>query len=194
MKFVEEVKDILDVPKKYFICHASSSDLDMRYGLAKVINNTYDLVDGLKLKYDEENIYSGGCFVVGNVITLMVKNKSSDSVDTYDLECSLQELREQIREEGIRHIAFPKICCGNMGMKWSDVKTLIKTTFENFDLDILICHESESDIVPDVGDMENLLKNNYDNLSDNAKVALFESTKEYLSKNIYSGIKNTGGF
>lgn len=185
MVFKEEVRDILDVPKKYFICHASSSDLDMSMGLAHVIDTTYDLTRAMEKKYDTDYINTGECYVVGNIITLIVKQSSSDKPYLGDVENALEDLRNQLEEQGILHIAFPRICCGNMGLKWNDVKSIIKRVFEDEDVEILICHDDERYLVPDKTDVQDLIENKYEQLSDNEKSALYEVIKQTLDKKLF---------
>lgn len=194
MKFIEEVRDILDVPRKYFICHASSCDLNMSSGLAHVIDNSYNLVSGLEKKYGCGYWDVGRAYFVGNIITLMVKTEAYDKVDIEDVSECLSDLKDSLEEEGINCIAFPKICCGNMGMKWREVKQLIKDTFEDDDIEILICHDKAEDITPDKDDIISMINKNYDSLTENAQIALYESVKEYFEKNIYVGLGGTGGF
>ncbi len=182
MKFVEEVRDILDIEKKYFICHASSVDLDMSSGLAHIIDNTYDLVNGIKKKYGEDFLHVGSSYIVGNVITLMVKEKAEYKPDLSDIKDCLEELGDLIDEEGIRYIAFPKICCGNMGMNWSEIKYLIKETLKYYDVTILICHDKESDIAPDINDVIKLLENKYDAMSIEMKKTLYNTIETMVNE------------
>lgn len=185
MKFIEEVRDILDIEKKYFICHASSRDLDMSQGLANVINNTYDLVNGIKLKYGTDYLAVGESYVVGNVITLIVKRNKYDSVLLSDIKECIEDLACMVDDEGIRYIAFPKICCGNMGMNWKDVKQIIREVFEDLDVTILICHDNENDIVPDINDVISLLKENHDNMPLNIQGSLYQTIKQVIEDNKY---------
>ncbi len=182
MNFVEEVRDILDVEKKYFICHASSTDLDMSSGLAHIIDNTYDLVNGIKRKFGEDFLHVGESYIVGNVITLMVKERAEYKPDLSDIKDCLQELCDMIDEEGIRYLAFPKICCGNMGMKWSDIKYLIKETFKYQDITILICHDKESDIAPDVNDVIKMLENKYDAMPADMKKKIYDTIETTINE------------
>lgn len=182
MNFIEEVRDILNVDKKYFICHASSADLDMSTGLAHIIDNTYDLVNGIKKKYGEDFISVGSSYIVGNVITLIVKDRAENKPDLSNIKDCLEELGGMIDEEGIRYLAFPKICCGNMGMKWSDIKYLIKETFKYYDVTILICHDKESDIAPDINDVIKLLEDKYDAMPQETKKKIYDTIEKIVNE------------
>lgn len=182
MKLIEEVRDILDIEKKYFICHAGSADLDMSQGLAHIINNTYDLVNGLEMKYGEY-LSVGEAYIVGNVVTLIVKENAYESVLLDDIKESLKDFANMVAEEGIRFIAFPKICCGNMGMNWKDVKQIIRETFKDIDVTILVCHDNENDITPDINDVINLLEDNYDSMPLDTQVVLYQTIKQIVEDN-----------
>lgn len=184
MEFIEEVRDILNVDRNYFICHAISGDLNMTTGLANVINNTYKLKDGLQLKYGNY-LNVGESYIVGNIISLVVKDISTNSVAMDNISDALVDLQAQLESEGIRYITFPKICCGNMGMKWQSVKQVIKDIFRDSDVTILICHDNENDICHDVDDIIDIIKNSYESLPLNTQEALYQTVKEIIEDNKY---------
>lgn len=163
MVFEEKVMDILEVPNKYFIVHASSCDLNMDTGLAKILDNSYDLVEGIRRKegingYDVYAKYFGGCILYNKVYTLFVKENSYDSVSASVLKEAIENLKEEVEDEGVKYLAFPTICCGNMGMKWKDVKNIIKSTFYNTDVHILICHTDSNDLLHTKNDILDLIE------------------------------------
>ena len=164
MKFEEKVMDILEVPNKYFIVHASSCDLDMSSGLAKILDNSYDLVDGIKRKINwNENYFHellGDSILFNKVYTLFVKENSYDKVTSENLKSAILTLRDMVEDEGVHFLAFPTICCGNMGMKWSEVKNIIKSTFYDTDVEILICHTDAKNIVPTKEDIIEMIQHN----------------------------------
>ena len=164
MKFEEKVMDILEVPNKYFIVHASSCDLDMSSGLAKILDNSYDLVDGIKRKINwNENYFHellGDSILFNKVYTLFVKENSYDKVTSENLKSAILNLRDMVEDEGVHFLAFPTICCGNMGMKWTEVKKIIKSTFYDTDVEILICHTDAKNIVPTKEDIIEMIQHN----------------------------------
>lgn len=164
MKFEEKVMDILEVPNKYFIVHASSCDLDMSSGLAKILDNSYDLVNGIKRKINwNENYFHellGDSILFNKVYTLFVKENSYDKVTSENLKSAILNLRDMVEDEGVHFLAFPTICCGNMGMKWSEVKNIIKSTFYDTDVEILICHTDAKNIVPTKEDIIEMIQHN----------------------------------
>lgn len=165
MKFEEKVMDILEVPNKYFIVHASSCDLDMSSGLAKILDNSYCLVEGIRRKLglgenDTYETYLGACFLFNKVYTLFVKEHSYDRASISALKESIECLKNEVIDEGVKYLAFPTICCGNMGMKWSEVKNIIKSTFYDTDIEILICHTDAKNIVPTKEDIIEMIQHN----------------------------------
>lgn len=176
MKFEEKVMDILEVPNKYFIVHASSCDLDMSSGLAKILDNSYDLVDGIKRKinWNEKYLYGllGDSILFNKVYTLFVKENSYDKVTSENLKSAILNLRDMVEDEGVHFLAFPTICCGNMGMKWTEVKKIIKSAFYDTDIEILICHTDAKNITPTKQDIVDIIQNNvYEDESSEEKIS-----------------------
>lgn len=181
MKFEEKVMDILEVPNKYFIVHASSCDLDMSTGLAKILDNSYDLVEGIKRK-EIYGIIPGECTLFNKVFTLFVKEKSYDKVTSENLKSAILNLRDMVEDEGVHFLAFPTICCGNMGMKWSEVKNIIKSAFYDTDIEILICHTDAKNITPTKQDVIDMIEEAIDENSDSEEniKKLYDIIKSFL--------------
>lgn len=194
MVFEEKVMDILEVPNKYFIVHASSADLDMSMGLARVLNNSYQLAEGLKRKieacdyydYDPTDTYEnigleGDTLLFGRIFTLFVKVHSSDKVDLDTVEDCIRSLKDLVETEGVKYLAFPTICCGNMGLKWRDVKHIIKSLFYDTDIEVLICHTDAKDIVPSKEDILELVSKRINNdFKDEELKDLYDSIQGYI--------------
>lgn len=177
MKFEEKVMDILEAPNKYFIVHASSCDLDMSSGLAKILDNSYCLIEGIRRKLglgenDAYETYLGDCFLFNKVYTLFVKEHSYDRASISALKDSIECLKNEVIDEGVKYLAFPTICCGNMGMKWSEVKNIIKSAFYDTDVEILICHTDAKNITPTKQDIVDIIQNNvYEDESSEEKIS-----------------------
>lgn len=192
MIFNEEVMDILEVPNKYFIAHATSADLDMSTGLAKIIDNSYDLKAGLERAYEDYVDYmmnddydevkeDGEVLMYGKIFTLLVKPHSYDKVNIETVKKCMYILKDMVINEGVRHLAFPTICCGNMGLKWKDVKSIIKSCFYDTDIDILICHTDKKYIVPTKEDILDTISNEVDDdCSDEKLQKLYELVTTFL--------------
>lgn len=195
MKFEEKVMDILEVPNKYFIVHASSCDLDMSSGLAKILNNSYDLVDGIKRKINWNEHYShellGDSILFNKVYTLFVKEDSYDKATSENLKSAILTLRDMVEDEGVHFLAFPTICCGNMGMKWSEVKNIIKSTFYDTDVEILICHTDAKNIVPTKEDIIEMIQHNvYEDENSEEKITKLYGIIQSFVDMYFGGLNN----
>lgn len=195
MKFEEKVMDILEVPNKYFIVHASSCDLDMSSGLAKILDNSYDLVNGIKRKINwNENYFHellGDSILFNKVYTLFVKENSYDKVASENLKSAILTLRDMVEDEGVHFLAFPTICCGNMGMKWSEVKNIIKSTFYDTDVEILICHTDAKNIVPTKEDIIEMIQYNvYEDEDSEEKITKLYGIIQSFVDMYFGGLNN----
>lgn len=195
MKFEEKVMDILEVPNKYFIVHASSCDLDMSSGLAKILDNSYDLVDGIKRKINWNKNYFhellGDSILFNKVYTLFVKENSYDKVASENLKSAILTLRDMVEDEGVHFLAFPTICCGNMGMKWSEVKNIIKSTFYDTDVEILICHTDAKNIVPTKEDIIEMIQHNvYEDENSEEKITKLYGIIQSFVDMYFGGLNN----
>ena len=61
------------------------------------------------------------------------------------IEAGLQKFVAQYEQRGIREIAFPRLGCGNGGLKWDDVRPLMKHYLRPLPIPIYI-HDFEVDI------------------------------------------------
>lgn len=187
MTVEEIVGNILNVPKYYFICHASSCECKFGSGLAKDLNDTYKLKECMEKKYYRNEFETGDFAVIGNVITLFVKELDSDKVEFAGLTDALKHLKNSSRELGIKYLAFPKICCGKMGLDWKKIKKMIKDIFDNTDIHILFCYEDGRDLTVTLEDLENLIENNFSLLEDEEKKELYDLIENfYEDKDLFS--------
>lgn len=133
MKIVEVPMNIVTVPQGWYLVHAISADLNFEIGLPKLFNDIY------RLSYRIDNAQMGDAIVVDNSISLVVKMRSFDKPDIGDLACALSTLKEKCEELNITKIAIPRLCCGNNGLVWKDVKKIIKDIFETSSIFIMVC-------------------------------------------------------
>lgn len=178
---VEEiVGNILDVPKYYFICHASSCECKFSSGLAKELDETYKLKECMNKKYYNWKFEIGDFAAIGNIITLFVKELDSEKVQLIDLDSALDSLKNSTESLGMKYIAFPKICCGKMGLKWEKVKKTIKDIFYDTDIHILFCYENEYDLIPTRESINELIENNFSTLEDEDKKRLYNLIEDFF--------------
>ena len=133
MKMAEVPMNLLTVPQGWYVAYATSADLRFSYGLPKLINEYYHV------EYKMENASVGDAVLSGNLISLFVKQKETDKPDESDLYICLQNLNDLCIKENITKLAIPKICCGNNGLIWKDVKKAIRNVFNGSNIFILVC-------------------------------------------------------
>ena len=54
------------------------------------------------------------------------------------IEAGLKDLKECIKKNGIKSIVIPPLGCGNGGLNWKDVRSLIEEAFSAEDIDLYI--------------------------------------------------------
>lgn len=133
MKMAEVPMNIVTVPQGWYLACAISADLNFSVGLPKLFNDIY------RLEYRIDNAKIGDVIIIDNSISLVVKESTFDKADISDLCCVLQSLRSKCEEIGITRLAIPKLCCGNNGLEWKDVKTVIRSIFKGSNVFIMVC-------------------------------------------------------
>ena len=139
MKIVEVKKDLFSVKLGYYIAHCISADFALGAGIAKKINEVYNM--RLKLskqfKYKEHRV--GKALCVDNVFNLVIKEGCRDKALCNDLEDALWNMKEQMLEKDITKVAMPQIGCGKERLDWDEVTDLLEDIFDDTDVEILVC-------------------------------------------------------
>lgn len=149
MEFKEINKNLFDLEGEYTLVHCISKDCEMGAGIAKEFVKRYPgikdhnkeaiknmgrktILDGINIFYKKDNF---------SVISIVTKGKfwSKPTIDS--MQAALTELKFQCFIRNINKLAMPTIGCGLDKLKWKTVKQLIKDTFEDMDLEIVICHK-----------------------------------------------------
>ena len=74
------------------------------------------------------------------MLNLITKEKYNLKPTLDTLTEALYAMRRIVEQEGIRHIAMPKIGCGLDKLRWEDVEARIHQVFDEVqDLEILVC-------------------------------------------------------
>ena len=151
MKYKVEKREILLVPRDYSIVYTMSNDFFNKKGLAAKLSNRYKSMNlTIKRAYKKQNDPSIKC--VGfqpkhekrYIIHLLVKERYNSKSDYNTLFDALIQLKDDLLAMDVKKIAMPKIGIGSEGLNWSKVEELIKTVFEDTDIEILVC-ASDSD-------------------------------------------------
>lgn len=140
MILIEKNTNLLDVPEEYYLVHCISMDLVFRKGLAKKINNMFNISS----KLDPLMVELGEVFINGRVISLIASERYYSTISYINLVKCMVELKDLIgllknSGQNITKLAMPRIGCGYGGLDYEMVKTLIQTTFKDEDIEILIC-------------------------------------------------------
>lgn len=146
MQYKELNQSLFECDKtKYLYAHCISLDLALGAGIAKQINNKYQIKSKLqafktKNSFYFENFSYGFCIVADGIANLITKNKYFEKPTLKTLEESLISLKKYILNHNIHFLAMPKIGCGLDRLNWEDVSNLIKEIFEDLDIEIIICY------------------------------------------------------
>lgn len=143
MTFREENGDLFaeEIIREYVLCHCISSDFALGAGIAKIFAKM-----GVKKKlveqYQKHWQGRGYCLFVESdgvlVANLVTKERYFHKPTLETLRQSLEDLRGQVLERGLKKLAMPKIGCGLDKLEWNDVSGIIKEVFGGTDIDIWV--------------------------------------------------------
>ena len=142
MYYHEEKMNLMDVPQGWWIAHCVSGDFALGAGVAKQINEAFNMREMLLRQWDEGDVENMGywCAPCGNVLNLITKPKYWNKPTLESLREALDDMRKLINEEGIKKIAMPKIGCGLDRLNWDDVSPMIQEIFKDTDVEIMVCY------------------------------------------------------
>ncbi len=135
MIYKEEKCDLFSVPEEYFLVHCISADFALGRGIALEFRKRFDMKNRLKALGKTDSV----CILIDRVFNLVTKETWRRKPTIESIKKSLAELERQVDEKGIKKLAMPQIACGLDGMDWKDVSELVKSTFSDTDVEILVC-------------------------------------------------------
>ena len=143
MIFHEESGDLIsgEIVREYTLCHCISSDFALGAGIAKIFAKM-----GVKKKlieqYPKQWQGRGYCLFTetDGVLTanLVTKERYFHKPTLETLKQSLEDLRKQAVERGLKKLAMPKIGCGLDKLQWDEVREVIKDVFKDTEIEILV--------------------------------------------------------
>ena len=145
MVYREVESDLFKVNKTYYLAHCISADFAMAAGIVVEFNKEFDMKSRLKKKYPDyimdwiRNSRSYDCLLEDRVFNLVTKTRYYNKPTYNSLPGELVMMRDLCNEKGINKIAMPLIGCGLDRLMWSRVSKIIKDTFVDTDIDILVC-------------------------------------------------------
>lgn len=144
MTFLEEKKNLFDMPNDYALVHCISADFALGAGIAKQFQQKYNTKNELRQRCQGYTFIGGDCLGTGShdtrvVFNLVTKNRAWDKPLYEDLEKALNELFIMCQIGGYNKLAMPRIGCGLDGLDWSKVKPMIMATFSHSEIEVVIC-------------------------------------------------------
>lgn len=130
--------DLFEIGQEYKLAHCISADAKMGAGIAVQFTKRFDL-NALQAQASAHPLEIGLCYPVGRTLNLVTKAKYWHKPTYGTLTAAVASLRSVCLEQGISKIAMPQIGCGLDRLKWNKVKTIIAQTFENTEIEIVVC-------------------------------------------------------
>ena len=144
MLYHEETMNLLNVPQGYWLAHCISADFALGAGIAKQIDETFNMKEMLNLLWGKISPMNGTweapcCLPCGNVFNLVTKDRYFHKPTLDSLRTALEEMNDYVVEMGVTKLAMPKIGCGLDRLNWDDVSAMIQEIFADTDVEIMVC-------------------------------------------------------
>lgn len=137
MLYVEKKMNLFKCDGKYYLAHCISSDYSLGRGIAIEFRDRFNM--GVKLnKYGQKGIWPN-CILIEMCFNLITKEFYDDKPSYSSLRSSLEKMRDIIKEKDIKYLAMPRIGSKLDRLNWELVSLMIRETFKDMDLEILIC-------------------------------------------------------
>lgn len=143
MTFREEQGDLFaeEILRDYSPCHCISSDFALGAGIAKAFAK---MSVKKKLVEQYQKLWQGRGYCLFTemdsvlVANLVTKERYFHKPTLETLRQSLEDLRKQSVERGLKKLAMPKIGCGLDKLDWNNVREIIKEVFKDTEIEILV--------------------------------------------------------
>lgn len=149
MKYTEEIRDLFSVPEHYYLAQCISADLGMGAGIAVEFNKRFDMKKKLLQEYNTSCVTAwdqkpeGQCILKDRVFNLITKRNYWLKPTYQTLTDSLVKMRDIAVAEHIDKIAMPLIGSGLDKLQWNKVSEIVRSVFEDTDIEILVCRQKE---------------------------------------------------
>ena len=148
MTYREEQRDLFTVGEDYYLAHCISADFKLGAGIAvefdKRFNMRYKLFyefpDGF-INFMNHYRVEGECILIDRVLNIVTKKRYYQKPSLSSMKEALAMTKEVCIGNNISKIAMPKIGCGLDKLHWEDVSALIKETFMDTNVEILVCYQ-----------------------------------------------------
>lgn len=142
MKYEEKVMDLFSLPNDYWLAHCISADFSLGKGIAVEFNKHFDMKRQLIRSAARDNWTGKGyCLTVRDipVFNLVTKERYWMKPTYQTVSEALLDMLDWALAFGVKKIATPMIGCGLDKLKWEAVSSIIRATFEETDIEILVC-------------------------------------------------------
>jgi hypothetical protein len=136
MIYEEKKMNLFDVEDKYYLAHCISADYKLGAGIAVQFEERFKLRNVLNKV--GSHMYPD-CILIGRVFNLVTKANYWNKPTYGTLTGSLVQMKDQVIKNKVKFLAMPAIGCGLDKLEWSEVRDIIKETFKDLDIEILIC-------------------------------------------------------
>lgn len=139
MTITIEKKDLFTMPQGYYLAHCISSDFALGAGIAKVVDNVYNMKFKLYRNYPDYKYVGGEALLIDNTFNLVTKQKYWHKPTYESLREALESMRVQLEILNVTKLAMPWIGCGLDRLQRDQVHDLICEVFNDMDIEIVIC-------------------------------------------------------
>ena len=144
----QEKGNVLDARNDSVIAFCISSDFSLGAGLAKEIDQNFDMRYRLFLNYDIPKGKKYNQDMIGHALRIETEDGTFYALVTKagirDVACyptftkCIADLHSQMTENGEHKLAIPKLGCGHDHMDWRLVQAIIAEEFEDSDVDVTV--------------------------------------------------------
>ncbi|GKU76170.1 macro domain-containing protein [Paenibacillus sp. L3-i20] len=138
MNFKEIKKDLFALSDDYYLAHCISSDAKMGAGIAVEFKKKFKL-KSLQDMANNNPLEIGKCYKAGRALNLITKSKYWHKPTYESITAAIVSMRNVCLDDGITKLAMPQIGCGLDKLQWGKVREIIQETFEDTEIDIVIC-------------------------------------------------------
>lgn len=145
MIYKEIIGDLFEQSEDYYLAHCISADFALGAGIAVEFVKRFDMRNKLKSKNPDfvNRYHNCGPICIlddeSRVFNLITKEMCYHKPTYNSLKKSLEHMRLLAEYYNITKIAIPQIGCGIDGLKWNKVSEIIKQTFDDSNIEILVC-------------------------------------------------------
>lgn len=149
--------NVADANPDAFLVHCISADFALGAGIAVEFNNRYNLRSQLLAEYGNtaierfnttQDLHKGFCIRTGNIYNLVTKELYFYKPTYITFTNALLDMHNQIiNPNSTVHptkLIMPTIGCGLDRLRWPQVSTIIKDTFKDINIKIIVCRKAKS--------------------------------------------------